>query len=130
MHIISTSFFTHARSHSYTLPKVWQAKPALGAFAAINAPTAGPRKELALPVGKHPFQLYSLGTPNGVKVTILLEELCDKYSKFEYDAWLLKINGDQFGDEFVSINPNSKIPAAGKHAMNVREAERTTGARP
>lgn len=93
-------------------PKVWKAKPALGAFAAINKPTAGPSSEIALPRGKHPFQLYSLGTPNGVKVTILLEALVDAYPGFEYDAWLVRIDGGQFGSDFVKINPNSKIPCA------------------
>ncbi|GMH68817.1 hypothetical protein TrLO_g1829 [Triparma laevis f. longispina] len=100
------------RSLSYSPPEVWKPKPALGQFAAINKPTAGPQKELALPRGKHDFQLYSMGTPNGVKVTILLEALCDEYSSFDYDAHLVMINGDQFGSEFVDINPNSKIPCA------------------
>jgi GSH-dependent disulfide-bond oxidoreductase len=97
----------------YTPPKVWVAKPALGRFANINRPTAGAQFERELPIGKHPLQLYSLGTPNGVKVTILLEELLAKGHKgAEYDAWLIKIgDGDQFGSDFVAINPNSKIPA-------------------
>src|ERR1700744_3321389 len=97
----------------YTPPKVWVAKPALGRFANINKPTAGAQFERKLPIGKHPLQLYSLGTPNGVKVTIMLEELLAKgHSGAEYDAWLIRINeGDQFGSGFVAINPNSKIPA-------------------
>ncbi len=97
----------------YTPPKVWTTKPALGRFANINRPTAGAQFEKELPVGKHPLQLYSLGTPNGVKVTIMLEELLALGHKgAEYDAWLIKINDrDQFGSGFVAINPNSKIPA-------------------
>jgi len=96
----------------YTPPKVWAApKPGGSKFASINAPTAGAREVKALPKGKHPLQLYSLGTPNGVKVTICLEELCDLLPNFEYDAWLTMISGEQFGSEFVAVNPNSKIPA-------------------
>jgi GSH-dependent disulfide-bond oxidoreductase len=97
----------------YTPPKVWTAKPALGRFANINKPTAGAQQQKELPVGKHPLQLYSLGTPNGVKVTIMLEELLALGHKgAEYDAWPIKIgDGDQFGSGFVAINPNSKIPA-------------------
>src|SRR5688572_1944283 len=97
----------------YTPPKVWMNKPALGRFANINRPTAGAQFERELPVGKHPLQLYSQGTPNGVKVTVMLEELLALGHKgAEYDAWLIRIgNGDQFGSGFVGINPNSKIPA-------------------
>jgi GST-like protein len=97
----------------YEPPKVWVAKPALGRFANINKPTAGAQYERELPVGRHPFQLYSLGTPNGQKVTIMFEELLALGHKgAEYDAWLIKINeGDQFGSGFVALNPNSKIPA-------------------
>jgi GST-like protein len=97
----------------YVPPKVWIAKPALGRFANINKPTAGAQFEKELPIGKHPLQLYSLGTPNGVKVTVMLEELLALGHKgAEYDAWLIKIGeGDQFGSGFVAINPNSKIPA-------------------
>src|SRR6202451_2442117 len=97
----------------YTPPKVWTSKPALGRFANINRPTAGAQYERELPVGKHPLQLYSLGTPNGVKVTIMLEELLALgHRGAEYDAWLIKIQeGDQFGSGFVAVNPNSKIPA-------------------
>src|ERR1700759_4452850 len=104
----------------YTPPKVWVSKPALGRFANINRPISGPTHEKELPVGKHPFQLYSLGTPNGVKVTIMLEELLAAgYSGAEYDAWLIKIGeGDQFGSGFVAINPNSKIPAMMDHSTN------------
>src|SRR6188508_2990517 len=97
----------------YTPPKVWANKPALGRFANINRPTAGAQFERELPVGKHPLQLYSQGTPNGVKVTVMLEELLAAGHKgAEYDAWLIRIGeGDQFGSGFVAINPNSKIPA-------------------
>jgi GSH-dependent disulfide-bond oxidoreductase len=98
----------------YTPPKVWVwNKPNGGRFASTNRPIAGPTHEKELPVGRHPLQLYSLGTPNGVKVTILLEELLALgRSGAEYDAWLIKIgDGDQFGSGFVAVNPNSKIPA-------------------
>src|SRR6185312_227797 len=97
----------------YVPPKVWTwNKESGGRFAAINRPIAGPTKDLELPVGKHPFQLYSLATPNGQKVTFLFEELLAAGHKgAEYDAWLVMINGDQFGSGFVSANPNSKIPA-------------------
>jgi GST-like protein len=98
----------------YVPPKVWVAdKPSGGRFANINRPIAGPTHDKELPIGRHPFQLYSLGTPNGVKVTIMLEELLALgHSGAEYDAWLIKIgDGDQFGSGFVAVNPNSKIPA-------------------
>ena len=98
----------------YVPPTVWKHEaPSGGQFASINRPTAGPTHEKVLPVGKHPLQLYSLATPNGVKVTILLEELLALgHSGAEYDAWLIRSNeGDQFGSGFVDINPNSKIPA-------------------
>ena len=98
----------------YTPPNVWTwNKPSGGAFASINRPIAGPTHEKELPVGSHPLQLYSLATPNGVKVTVMLEELLELgHSGAEYDAWLIRINeGDQFGSGFVSANPNSKIPA-------------------
>jgi len=98
----------------YTPSKVWAwNKENGGAFANINRPIAGPTHDKELPVGKHPFQLYSLGTPNGVKVTIMLEELLELgHAGAEYDAWLIRINqGDQFGSGFVEVNPNSKIPA-------------------
>ncbi len=101
-------------SSNYVPPKVWTwNKPSGGTFANINRPVAGPTHEKELPVGRHPLQLYSLGTPNGVKVTIMLEELLALgHHGAEYDAWLIKINeGDQFGSGFVKINPNSKIPA-------------------
>ena len=103
----------------YTPPPVWTwNKENGGQFAAINRPTAGAQKEQELPVGQHPFQLYSLGTPNGQKVTILLEELLAAGHKgAEYDAWLINIReGDQFGSGFVAINPNSKIPAMVDHS--------------
>lgn len=97
---------------SYTPPKVWEPKESGGKFASINRPVAGPTHDQELPVGKHPFQLYSLATPNGVKVTVLLEELLALGKDAEYDAWLIKIgDGDQFGSGFVEVNPNSKIPA-------------------
>ena len=98
----------------YVPPTVWKHEtPSGGQFASINRPVAGPTHEKALPVGKHPLQLYSLATPNGVKVTILLEELLALgHSGAEYDAWLIRIGeGDQFGSGFVDVNPNSKIPA-------------------
>lgn len=98
----------------YTPPKVWTwTKENGGAFAKTNRPTAGATHEKELPVGKHALQLYSLATPNGVKVTVLLEELLAAgHSGAEYDAWLIDINaGDQFGSGFVAVNPNSKIPA-------------------
>ncbi|MGO2705505.1 glutathione-dependent disulfide-bond oxidoreductase [Pseudomonas helleri] len=98
----------------YVPPKVWTNNaPSGGHFASINRPIAGPTHDKELPVGKHPLQLYSLATPNGVKVAILLEELLAAgYSGAEYDAWLIRIGeGDQFSSGFVAINPNSKIPA-------------------
>ena len=101
-------------SDSYTPPKVWAwNKGNGGQFANINRPIAGATHEKELPVGKHPIQLYSLGTPNGQKVTILLEELLALgHTGAEYDAWLVKIGGgEQFGSGFVAVNPNSKIPA-------------------
>jgi GST-like protein len=99
---------------AYTPPKVWTwNKENGGRFANINRPIAGPTHDKDLPVGKHPFQLYSLATPNGVKVTVMFEELLELGHKgAEYDAWLIRINeGDQFGSGFVAANPNSKIPA-------------------
>ncbi len=99
---------------TYTPPKVWQWNTDNGGrFANINRPTAGAQQEKDLPVGKHPLQLYSLGTPNGVKVTVLLEELLElNKSDAEYDAWLVNISeGEQFTSGFVDANPNSKIPA-------------------
>ncbi len=101
-------------SDAYTPPRVWTWDKANGGrFASTNRPIAGPTHDKALPVGRHPLQLYSLGTPNGVKVTILLEELLALgHVGAEYDAWLIRIGeGDQFGSGFVDINPNSKIPA-------------------
>jgi GST-like protein len=99
---------------AYEPPKVWTwNKENGGRFANINRPIAGPTHEKELQVGKHPFQLYSLATPNGIKVTVMFEELLALGHKgAEYDAWLIRINtGDQFGSGFVAINPNSKIPA-------------------
>ncbi len=98
----------------YTPPEVWTwEQESGGSFASINRPIAGPTHEKALPIGKHPLQLYSLATPNGVKVTMMLEELLALgHAGAEYDAWLIKIgDGDQFSSGFVEINPNSKIPA-------------------
>ena len=103
-----------AKSDVYTPPEVWTFDPENGGqFAGVNRPTAGARTEVVLPEGDHAFQLYSLGTPNGVKVTIMFEELLEAgFSEAEYDAWLIKIfDGDQFGSGFVDLNPNSKIPA-------------------
>jgi GST-like protein len=103
-----------ANSSEYVPPKVWTwSKQSGGRFANINRPIAGPTHDRKLPVGRHPLQLYSLGTPNGVKVTIILEELLALgHSGAEYDAWLIKIGeGEQFGSGFVAANPNSKIPA-------------------
>ena len=101
-------------SSEYTPPKVWTwNKENGGRFASINRPIAGSTHDKELPVGRHPLQLYSLGTPNGVKVTVMMEELLALgHSGAEYDAWLIKIgDGDQFSSGFVAINPNSKIPA-------------------
>ncbi len=101
-------------SETYTPPKVWKQDAETGGkFASINKPTAGAQFTRELPKGEHPLQLYSLGTPNGIKVTMLLEELLAAgESGAEYDAWLIRIGeGDQFGSGFVDINPNSKIPA-------------------
>ncbi len=100
-------------SEEYTPPKVWTwDKESGGQFANINRPIAGPTHEKELPKGEHRFQLYSLATPNGVKVTTMFEELLEAGHDAEYDAWLIRINeGDQFGSGFVDVNPNSKIPA-------------------
>jgi GSH-dependent disulfide-bond oxidoreductase len=101
-------------SPEYAPPRVWTWNQANGGrFANINRPTAGATHDKELPVGRHPLQLYSLATPNGVKVTVMLEELLALgHAGAEYDAWLIRINeGDQFGSDFVAVNPNSKIPA-------------------
>ncbi|MBS0339092.1 MAG: glutathione-dependent disulfide-bond oxidoreductase [Proteobacteria bacterium] len=103
----------------YTPPAVWTWNKASGGrFANINRPVAGATHDKALPVGRHPLQLYSLGTPNGVKVTVMLEELLEQgHRGAEYDAWLVRINeGEQFGSGFVAANPNSKIPALVDHS--------------
>jgi GST-like protein len=103
-----------ATTADYSPPPVWNwDRPSGGQFASINRPVAGPTHDKMLPVGEHPLQLYSLGTPNGVKVTIMLEELLAAgHSGAEYDAWKIDIGeGDQFGSGFVELNPNSKIPA-------------------
>lgn len=107
-------------SAQYQPPKVWQwQQPNGGRFANINRPVSGATHEQSLSVGKHPIQLYSQGTPNGIKVTVMLEELLAAgISGAEYDAWLIRIGqGDQFGSGFVSINPNSKIPALVDHSL-------------
>lgn len=103
---------------NWTPPKIWKNKATGGKFEDINRPTSGRTHEKELPVGKHDLQLYSLGTPNGVKVTIMLEELLEAGVKdAEYDAWLINImDGDQFGSGFVDANPNSKIPAMMDHS--------------
>ncbi len=103
----------------YTPPKIWKWDNENGGkWASINRPIAGSTHDKELPVGKHPLQLYSLATPNGVKVTVMLEELLELgYSDAEYDAWLIEIgDGDQFGSGFVAANPNSKIPALVDHS--------------
>lgn len=103
----------------YVPPAVWAwNKENGGQFASINRPVSGPTHEKALPVGRHPLQLYSLGTPNDVKVTVMLEKLLALGHKgAEYDAWLIRIGeGDQFGSGFVAVNPNSKIPALVDHS--------------
>jgi GSH-dependent disulfide-bond oxidoreductase len=101
----------------YVPPKVWTNTASGGAFANINRPVAGATHDSALKIGKHRLQLYSLGTPNGQKVTVMLEELLEAgYSEAEYDAWFINIGkGDQFGSGFVDVNPNSKIPALMDH---------------
>lgn len=116
-------------SSTYTPPKVWVWDKANGGqFANINRPIAGATHEQALPRGKHPLQLYSLATPNGVKVTVMLEELLALgHVGAEYDAWLIRINeGDQFGSGFIEVNPNSKIPAlldcSGREPVRVFES--------
>ena len=97
---------------TYTPPEVWTNTESGGQFASINRPTAGAREERELPVGEHPFQLYSSATPNGVKASVMLEELLEAGHDAEYDAWYIGISdGDQFSNGFVDVNPNSKIPA-------------------
>jgi GST-like protein len=106
-------------TNAYTPPKVWTWEgQKQGRFTSTNRPIAGATHEKELPVGRHPLQLYSLGTPNGVKVTVMLEELLAKgHAGAEYDAWLIRIgDGDQFGSGFVAVNPNSKIPALMDHS--------------
>jgi GST-like protein len=120
---------TPALPAGYVVPRIWKwERPSGGTFAGINRPVAGATHEKALPVGRHPLQLYSLGTPNGQKVTILLEELLAAgHTGAEYDAWLIRINdGEQFGSGFVEVNPNSKIPAlldrSGREPIRVFES--------
>ncbi|WP_411889829.1 glutathione-dependent disulfide-bond oxidoreductase [Yoonia sp. SDW83-1] len=110
---------------AYTPPKVWTWDAESGGkFASINRPIAGATHDKDLPVGKHPLQLHSLATPNGVKVTVMLEELLDAGHDAEYDAWLINIQeGDQFGSGFVGINPNSKIPALLDRSSDTRVFE-------
>ena len=97
---------------TYTPPEVWTNTESGGQFASINRPTAGAREERELPVGEYPFQLYSSATPNGVKASVMLEELLEAGHDAEYDAWYIGISdGDQFASGFVDVNPNSKIPA-------------------
>ena len=111
--------------NTYQPPKVWEWKQNNGgAFANINRPVSGATHEKELPVGAHPLQLYSLGTPNGQKVTIMLEELLALgVTGAEYDAWLIRIGeGDQFSSGFVDVNPNSKIPALRDHSTTRRRA--------
>jgi GST-like protein len=106
---------------TYTPPRVWKWDQENGGkFANINRPIAGLTHDQALPVGEHPLQLYSLATPNGVKITVMLEELLEKgHTGAQYDAWMIKITeGDQFGSGFVEVNPNSKIPALMDHSVN------------
>lgn len=108
----------------YVPPKVWVHQASGGKFASINAPTAGAREEKELPVGDHPLQLYSLGTPNGQKVTILLEELREAKIDVEYDAWIIDImSGAQFTSGYVAVNPNSKIPCMYDRDAKVRVFE-------
>lgn len=113
---------------TYTPPEVWTWEAENGGtFASTNRPVAGATHDKELPVGKHPFQLYSMGTPNGVKVTIMFEELLANGHDAEYDAWLIRIgDGDQFGSGFVDVNPNSKIPSlvdrSGDAPLNVFES--------
>lgn len=109
------------RTDDYTPPEVWKWDAENGGhFASINRPIAGSTHDKDLPVGKHPYQLYSLATPNGVKVTIMFEELLELgFKQAEYDAWLIRIHkGDQFGSGFVGVNPNSKIPALIDYSAN------------
>ncbi|MBC6443496.1 MAG: glutathione-dependent disulfide-bond oxidoreductase [Rhodobacteraceae bacterium] len=110
---------------TYTPPKVWTwDQESGGKFASINRPVAGPTQDKDLPQGDHPLQLYSLATPNGVKVTVMLEELLEAGHDAEYDAWLIDIGaGDQFGSGFVGLNPNSKIPAMFDHSTGTRVFE-------
>ena len=108
----------------YTPAKVWKwEQESGGQFANINRPIAGATKDIDLPIGEHPLQLYSLATPNGVKVTVMLEELLAAgHSGAEYDAWLVKIgDGEQFGSGFVAANPNSKIPALMDHSISAED---------
>uniref|UniRef100_A0A7S2ICH0 Glutathione transferase n=1 Tax=Zooxanthella nutricula TaxID=1333877 RepID=A0A7S2ICH0_9DINO len=115
---LSGSSTSACEEAKYVPPQVWQPVVSGGKFAGVNRPTAGARTQQALSVGKHPIQLYSLGTPNGVKVTIMLEEICAVYTDFDYDAWRIKLDGAQFTSGFVEANPNSKIPAMMDHTTS------------
>ncbi|MGI6409576.1 MAG: glutathione-dependent disulfide-bond oxidoreductase [Thiopseudomonas sp.] len=118
-------------STAYIPPRIWQYEEKNdNKYASINRPTAGPRFEQKLPVGEHPLQLYSLATPNGQKVTIMLEELLELgIGAAEYDAWFINIGkGDQFGSDFVAINPNSKIPALLDHSVEPAQPVFESGA--
>ena len=118
------------KTDEYTPPEVWTWDVENGGrFASINRPIAGATHDKELPVGKHPFQLYSLATPNGVKVTIMFEELLALgFKEAEYDAWLIRIDqGDQFGSGFVGVNPNSKIPALMDYSKNANSHIRIWG---
>ena len=113
-------------SNTYTPPKVWTwEQPNGGAFASVNRPVSGATHDKTLPVGEHDLQLYSMATPNGVKVTLMLEELLEAgHQAADYDAWLISIrDGDQFGSGFVAVNPNSKIPALFDRSTGVRVFE-------
>lgn len=121
----------HDDNSDYEPPKIWRLDGESGGrFAKINRPEAGATHDEALPVGKHPHQLYSLATPNGVKVTVLFEELLARgFSEAEYDAWLIDISeGQQFGSGFVAINPNSKIPAMVDHSVEPTQRVFESGA--
>ena len=110
--LTTTRMTSNTAAEAYTPPEVWVYETTTGSKFTMNRPTAGSRVEKELPRGKHPIQLYSMATPNGQKVTILLEELLESGKDAEYDAWPINImKEDQFGSDFVSINPNSKIPA-------------------
>lgn len=118
---LKMSSISSTADEAYVPPKVWKAESTTGSKFAMNQPTAGARSEKELPIGKHPIQLYSLATPNGQKITIMLEELLAAGKDAEYDAWFIDImKEDQFGSGFVGVNPNSKIPA-----MTIKDTEKS-----